>query len=71
MCVIIIRESLKMYVLGLYASKIHHYMDNCSLSVLTPCYDSWDYECTAELPENPLEHTLDDTDSGLEKMMYV
>ena len=46
-------------------------MDDCSSSVLTLCYDNLDYECRAELLESPLEHILDDTDSGLEKIMYV
>lgn len=46
-------------------------MHDCSSSVLTLCYDNWDYECTAELLENPLEHILDDTDSGLENIMYI
>jgi hypothetical protein len=46
-------------------------MHDCGSSVLTLCYDNWDYECTAELLENPLERILDDTDSGLEKIMYI
>ena len=46
-------------------------MDDCSSSVLTQCYDNLDYECRAELLENPLEHILDDTDSDLEKIMYI
>ena len=46
-------------------------MVDCSSSVLTLCYDNLDYECRAELLENPLEHILDDTHSGLEKIMYM
>ena len=46
-------------------------INDCSSNVLTLCYDYLDYECRAELLENPLERTLDDTDSGLEKIMYI
>jgi hypothetical protein len=38
-----------------------------TLKILTPYYNSWDYECIAELLENLLEHTLVGIDSGLEK----
>jgi hypothetical protein len=46
-------------------------IDDCSPSVLTLYYGNLDCECTAELLENPLEHILDDIDSGLEKIMYI
>jgi hypothetical protein len=69
--VIIVTESLNIYVPGFSLLQFSINMDDCSSSVLTLCYDNLDYECRAELLENPLEHILDDTDPGLEEIMCI